>query len=279
MKKTNRRIFLKATGLTMAGAAAFPLMSSAGKVNKSTSNLKLGLASYTFRKFNLDDTLNYCTRVGLKYICLKSMHLPLDSTPEKINEVRDLIKSKGITLYGGGVIYMSSKDQVDQAFEYAKNAGMSVMVGVPDYDLLDYSEEKVKKYDIKLAIHNHGPNDKHYPGPGSVYERVKDRDKRMGLCMDIGHTARMGLDPATEAKKYFDRLFDCHLKDVTSATNEGQSLEVGRGVIDIPKFLGFMQKNNFQGVLSFEHEKDGDDPMPGLCESVGYARGVLATLA
>ena len=101
----------------------------------------------------------------------------------------------------------------------------------------------------------------------------------MGLCMDIGHTARMGDGPATEAKKYFDRLFECHVKDETKMVKDGQPTELGHGVIDIPKFLGFMQKHKYQGVLSFEYEKDGDDPMPGLCESVGYARGVLAALA
>ena len=157
MKNTDRRTFIKAAGLTMTGAAALPFLAKAGKMVKSPEGVKLGLASYTFRKFSLPQTLDYCSRINLKYLSLKSMHLPLDSTPEKISEVKEMINAKGINLHSVGVIYMKDKGEVDQAFEYAKNAGVGVIVGVPDHELLDYTEGKVKSYNIKMAIHNHGP--------------------------------------------------------------------------------------------------------------------------
>ena len=239
---------------------------------------ELGLASYTLRKFPLDETLAMTNQVGLKNICFKSMHLPLDSSKEQIAETLAKVKAAGLNLYAGGVISMKTPEQVDHAFEYAKAAGMSVIVGVPMPDVLPLVDEKVKEYDIKVAIHNHGPGDKTYPTPESIIEKVKDLDKRIGLCMDIGHTVRIGADPIADAKRFADRLLDVHVKDVTAAAKEGKTLEIGRGIIDIPGFLRTLIEINYSGIASFEYEKDPDDPLAGLAESVGYVRGVLASM-
>ncbi len=173
---------------------------------------------------------------------------------------------------------MGNQSQVHQAFDYAKAAGMKVIVGVPIPELLPLVDKKVKEYDIKVAIHNHGPGDKVYPTPASVYERVRDLDKRIGLCNDIGHTIRAGSDPAVSAKKFADRLLDIHIQDVSEAAAKGHGVEIGRGVIDVPKFLKMLVKIKYSGIVSFEYEKDADDPMAGLAESVGYIRGVLAAI-
>jgi len=282
-KEQSRRQFIKvasigaAVSLTGASSALGQVRGSAPR-QAAKQRFKLGLASYTLRKFNLDDTLAMTKRVGLKYICFKSMHLPLDSTPAQIRSVVAKVKEAGLILYGGGVIYMRNKEQVNQAFDYAKAAGMKVIVGAPTPELLPLVDEKVKEYDIKVAIHNHGPGDKVYPTPASVYERVKDLDKRIGLCNDIGHTTRIGSDLAVSIEKFADRLLDVHIKDVSEATAKGHSVEIGRGVIDIPKFLKTLIKIQYSGVVSFEYEKDADDPLAGLAESVGYVRGVMAAI-
>ena len=239
---------------------------------------KLGVASYTFRKFKLDETLAMTKKVGLKYICFKSFHLALDSTPAEIKDVVAKVKDAGLELYGGGVIYMNTEAEVNQAFDYAKAAGMEVIVGVPKPELLKLVDKKVKEYDIKVAIHNHGPGDKTYPTPGSAYEKIKNLDKRIGLCNDIGHTQRVGVDPSVSAGKYADRLLDVHLKDVSAATAQGREVEVGRGVIDIPGFLKTLIKINYAGIVAFEYEKDPENLLPGLAESVGYVKGVLAAI-
>lgn len=240
--------------------------------------LKLGLASYTLRKFNLDQTLAMTKQVGLKYIALKDFHLPLDSSTEHIKEVIRKVKNTGLDLYGGGVIYMKSEDQVRRAFEYAKAAGMSTIIGVPSHNLLPLVDRMVKQYNIKVGIHNHGPGDKVYPTAAAAYEKIRNLDKRIGLCNDIGHTCRAGVDPSTSLEKYADRLHDVHIKDVSEATAKGHGVEVGRGVIDIPKVLRTLIKIDYTGIVSFEYEKNANDPMPGLAESVGYARGVLASI-
>jgi inosose dehydratase len=141
--------------------------------------------SYTLRKFDLEQTLTMTKRVGLNNIALKSYHLPLGSGTKKIGEIAKQVRSAGLNLYGGGVIYMKNEAEVNRAFEYAEAAGMQTIIGVPEPKLLPLVNEKVEQYHIKVAIHNHGPGDKRYPTPDSAYEKIKNLDKRIGICNDI----------------------------------------------------------------------------------------------
>ena len=236
------------------------------------------MASYTFREFPLEETLKMTKRLGLERIAFKDFHLSLESTDEEIKAVAEKTRAAGLDLYGCGVVYMQTEDDVERAFQYAKTAGMRIIIGVPNPDLLNMVNNMVNKYNIKVAIHNHGPDDKLYPTPESAYVRIKNLDPRIGLCIDIGHTQRAGVDPSESTLKYADRLHDVHIKDVTVATKEGGTIEIGHGVIDIPKFLRTLIKLNYKGSVSFEFEKDGKDPLPGVAESVGYVRGVLASI-
>jgi sugar phosphate isomerase/epimerase len=145
-------------------------------------------------------------------------------------------------------------------------------------DVLPLVNEKVKQFQIAVAIHNHGPGDKVYPTPESIYKKVEKLDPRIGLCIDIGHTLRIGADPVADAERFADRLLDLHIKDVSAAAPEGQTVEIGRGVIDIPALLRTLIKVKYSRVASFEHEKDENDPLAGLAESVGYIRGALAAI-
>ncbi len=277
----NRRNFLKAAGIGVA-AATIPGMTNASVIASSgkitAADIKLGVASYSLRNFSQEEALDMTARCGINRICFKSMHLPLDSDAETIRKTVALCKEKGITLYGGGVIYMKSREEVDQAFDYAKAAGMEMIVGVPNHDLLDYVEEKIKTYDIKLAIHNHGPGDLVYPSAESAYVLIKDRDKRMGLCIDIGHTKRINRDPEQDLKDFFDRVFDVHIKDVTKAAADGETCIIGRGVINFPSFIKAVIELGYQGTLALEYEADARDPLPGMMESFGYVKGVLSTM-
>lgn len=289
-EKQTRRRFLQLAGVGAAASLA-QVGSSFGRDQQPRGKrrtpsrraakrlFELGLASYTLRKFKLDETLAMTKRLELKYICFKSFHLPLESTEAEIKQVVARVKEAGLTLYGGGVISMKKEAEVHRAFDYAKAAGMKVIIGVPSPELLPLVNEKVQEYDIKVAIHNHGPTDKLYPTPASAYERIKDLDKRIGLCNDIGHTQRAGVDPSVSARKFADRLLDVHMKDVSAATAKGHGVEIGRGVIDIPRFLRTLLQIKYAGIVAFEYEKDADDPLAGLAESVGYVRGVLAAIS
>ena len=278
MKRLTRRGFIRST---QAGAVAATLpFLSAGTAQQPAKKIAfaLGMASYTYRAFDLDAAIAMTRRLDLKRISLKSVHLPLDAAPDALAAARAKVEGAGISLYSGGVIYMTNEAEVRQAFAYAKGAGMGMIIGAPNPELLGAAEAEVKEKDIRLAIHNHGPTDKLFPTPESVYEKIRGLDKRIGLCIDIGHTQRSGLDPAGSAERCFDRLLDVHIKDVTASTVQGGPVEMGRGVIHIPQFLRTLIRLGYTGTLSLEYEKDEKDPLPGAAESIGYVRGVLASL-
>ncbi len=281
MNDHSRRDFVRLTTLTAALGAvpgAARALASPAPVPAAKVPFDIGIASYTFRSFPLDQAIAMTARLGVKKITLKDMHLPMAITPEEMAAARAKLKAAGIELSSCGVVYMKSEDEVNKAFAYAQLAGISMMVGVPDAPLLPLAEKKVKETGIALAIHNHGPNDERYPSPESAYRPIEKMDRRMGLCIDVGHTQRLGLDPAAEVEKYFDRLLDVHIKDVSSADAKGTTVEIGRGVIDTPKLLKTLVKLGYSKTIHFEHEKDGKDPFPGVAESVGFVRGVLATI-
>jgi inosose dehydratase len=280
MTTPTRRGFLKAAAATAAGGALPAAGAYAAPAGAADANVgfDLGMASYTLRAFPLDQAIAMTTRLRLKKITLKDFHLPMAITPEEMASVQARLKAAGLQLSSCGVVYMTTEDEVNRAFAYAKLAGIKMMVGVPETPLMDLAERKVKELDISLAIHNHGPTDKRFPSPESAYTLIRNRDTRMGLCIDVGHTQRLGLDPAGEVERFFDRLLDVHIKDVSSADAKGTTVEIGAGVIDIPKLLKTLARLKYKGTLHFEHEKDEKDPFPGVAESVGYVRGVLAAL-
>jgi sugar phosphate isomerase/epimerase len=156
---------------------------------------------------------------------------------------------------------------------------MATIVCSPEPDAMDLVEKMVKEFDQRVAIHNHGPTDKNgFPSPLDVLRVVKDRDARMGVCMDVGHTVRIGEDPVPVIEKCAGRLYEFHMKDVTAATAKGGSIEVGKGVIDIVAVLKTLLKIKYPYHVALEYEANGDAPMPGVLESFAYMRGVLAAL-
>jgi sugar phosphate isomerase/epimerase len=289
MKKITRRAFVRGSMGALGGAAIMGHpRSGAGRTSPnerlpgralspaSYGRFELGLASYTFREFDLDSTLAMAGRVGLVRIAIKSVHLPLESSEAEIRSAAAKIRAAGLVPYGCGVVYMTTEAEVDQAFAYARAGGMEVIIGVPGHELLGRAERGVRETGIKLAVHNHGPGDLIYPTPASVLDRVKNMDPRVGVCLDIGHCQRSGIDPSEAAVACGPRLLDVHLKDVTAPTRDGTAVEAGRGVIDLPRFLRTLAAMDYRGTAAFEYEKDGEDPLPGLAESVGYVRGILA---
>jgi inosose dehydratase len=152
-----------------------------------------------------------------------------------------------------------------------------MIIGVPYPEVLSYVNEKVQEYNIRLAIHNHGPGDDLYPSAESAFNRIKNLDKRIGLCVDIGHTKRINRNPEKDVEDYFERVFDIHIKDVTAATAEGDTCIIGRGVINFVPFLKKLKELNYQGTLALEYEADENDPLPGMMESFGYVKGIMAS--
>ena len=264
----------QATASPAAGPARNPLPAT-----NRWRGLKAGVASYTLRKLSLDDAIQAIRRVGLHYVSIKDFHLPLDSTAEQRRAVAAKFKAAGITpLSCGNVTMQNDAADVRRAFEYARDTGLPTIVCNPHPDSMPILDAMVKEFDIKLAIHNHGPEDKRFPSPYDVWKAVEKYDRRIGLCIDVGHTARAGVDPAEAVRKCHPRLYDLHMKDIDSTAPEGRTIEGGRGVLDMGSVLSALLEVRYPHLMSFEYEKDENDPVPGLSETVGYTKGLLARM-
>jgi sugar phosphate isomerase/epimerase len=277
----SRRRFLG----TAAAAAAWtslgrvPGAESAPLAGRSGGRLKLGLASYSMREFPLDQALAWAKLMGVTYMTFKDVHIPRTDAPEATRALRAKIEAAGITIMGGGTITIPNDPaKIKKEFEYAKNAGFPLIFVDPDPGALDTLEEMAKTYDIRVAIHNHGPENKNWPRPQDAYAAVKSRDKRLGLCIDIGHTLRTGTDPVQACRECRDRLYDMHVKDLAVKTAKESQVEVGRGVIDFPGLFKTLIEIGYQGQVGLEYEIKSKDPLPGMIESMAYMRGVLAAI-
>ncbi len=281
----NRRRFLQGTllsPLAISAVTGLPRVAR-GAVTKEPGDpfrdLKFGIASYTLRNFNLEQAIAMTRQAGVQHITLKDVHLPMRSSPTERKQAKASIEAAGLKLMGGGVIYMKNDEaEIKAAFDYARDAGMPVIVCSPDPAALGIVEEMAKSYDLRIAIHNHGPGDQKYPSPLDVLRLIKDRDSRMGICIDVGHTVRIGQDPVAVIEQCADRLYDFHMKDVTEATPKGGATEVGKGVIDIVGVLRTLLKIKFSGHVALEYEINAEKPMPGVLESFAYMRGVMAAI-
>ncbi len=279
----NRRRFLQ-TGLVGSTVltAALPtrLLAAVTKTEHDPfDGLKVGVTSYSLRNFTLDQAIAMTKQVGVKYISLKDVHLPLKSTRAERQEARRKIEAAGLVLMGGGVIYLGTQaDEIQNAFEYARDAGIPTIICAPDPAGLDTVEKMAKEFDIRVAIHNHGPGDNRYPSPLDVLKLVQDRDAHLGICMDVGHTVRLGEDPVPVMRQCASRLYDFHIKDVTAATARGGPIAVGRGVIDIVAVLKSLVALKYPDHVALEYEANAAAPLPGIIESFAYMRGVLAAM-
>ena len=239
--------------------------------------MKVGVASYTLRKMPLEEAIKAIRRVGLRYVSIKDVHLALKSTADERRAVAKQFLDAGITPLSCGNVGMKNDEaNIRQAFEYARDTGLPTIVCAPDPDSLPILDRMVKEFDIRIAIHNHGPEDKRFPSPYDVWKAVQPFDKRVGLCIDIGHSARAGAEPAEAILKCRERLYDCHFKDINSTMPKGAPVECGRGVLDLKAVVKALLEIKYSHLIGFEYEKDADDPLPGLAESVGYLRGLFA---
>ena len=286
-----RRSFIKATstGLIAASMVSMSPRSSHAQETAVTGNPKdtfrLGIAGYSFNKFKLEQALEMIKKVDVHYLCIKDFHLSMKSTDEEIAAFHEKCKAFGVTGYAVGPIYMGTEQAVDESFAYAKRVGVKLIVGVPHKEvdkkkvespeLLKYVEGKVKEYDIKYAIHNHGPDNLPYSNAECIMNYIKDLDPRIGMCLDIGHNMRTGADPVADMEKYASRIYDVHIKNITSPDKQGKGIELPRGILDLPAFVRMLRKVKYSGVCSLEYEKDMNDPLAGIAESIGYFRGIM----
>ncbi|MGD1063369.1 MAG: sugar phosphate isomerase/epimerase family protein [Terracidiphilus sp.] len=277
----SRRSFLQSSTLAAASAAlvsAAPAQAQATPASGKPSPIRLGLASYTFRNFTRAQMIGFMRQLNLFDLNCKDVkdHLPMDPALEAA-ALADYAAA-GIRLHAAGTIYFPKDDDADirSKFEYCKRAGIGVIVaGDPTPESLKWIERFVKEYDIRLAIHNHGPEDKFFPSPFDVLKVVKDMDPRIGCCIDVGHAARAGTDLVEAIHATGSRLYDMHVKDLTSFLSKESQVPVGEGILPFREMFEALIKIDYKGFVDLEYEIHPDDPMPGVIESFAFMRGVL----
>jgi sugar phosphate isomerase/epimerase len=274
---TTRRGWLVSAAAT-GFVAAVGTDAAAQEYRVAGADLKLGIASYSFRKFSRAEAIRMAKKLDTPYLNVKDFHLALDSTPEQIDAARQEFASAGLILVGIGNVGFAKDDDTDirRKFQYAKQLGVPLMVCAPTLVTLPKLEPYVKEFDIKIAIHNHGPEDKIFPTPQSVLKEVQNMDPRCGLCIDVGHTARTGVDVVEAIAEAGPRLLDMHVKDLADLTAKESQVPVGNGKIPLPQIFRQLIKMKYHGSVNLEYEIEESNPLPGMEVSMAYMRGVLA---
>lgn len=278
---TSRRSFLGAAG-GIVGLSAAGVTPASAKIEPEPWGIKLGIASYSFRLFDRAKAIEMAKALQTPWLSVKDVHAKIGSSREELEAARAEFVAAGLKVTSGGNVDMTkAKTAADLRvlFEYAKNLGLPMMVCAPTHENVAMLDPLVKEYNIRIAIHNHGPEDKHFPTPQSVLEVVRKMDPRCGLCMDIGHSARTGVDVVKTIAEAGTRLLDMHVKDLADLTQKDSQCDVGDGAMPFPAIFKQLKKMKYQGCVNLEYEINGKDPMPGMQRSFSYMRGVLAGLA
>ena len=283
MKQTlSRRTFVQSGALIAAACATsgtIPSFAQPSTADGKPSPVHLGLASYTFRNFTRAQLISFMKQLNVTDLNAKDVkdHLPMDPA-EEAKALADYAAA-GIKLHAAGAIYFRQDEDADirSKFEYCKRAGIPVIVaGDPTPETLPRIEKFVKEYDIRIAIHNHGPEDKVWPSPLDILKDVKSMDPRIGCCIDVGHTVRAGTDVVQAIHEVGSRLYNMHIKDLTDFQSKESQVAVGEGIMPIRGIFEALIATNYKGYVDLEYETHGDDPMPGVIESFAYMRGILA---
>jgi len=241
---------------------------------------KLGVASYSLRNFSRQQAIEMTRALGVRFINFKSVHLAYDAPPEEFARARAELNAAGLQLVGGGMITfdVDTDDGVKKYFDYARAAGMPVIVCTCKASMLPRIEKFVRQYDIKIAIHNHGPEDPNFPSPYDVLKAVKGMDPRIGLCIDWGHTVRAGADPVRATADAGARVIDMHAKDLRDFSSVDSQCVVGEGKMPVADIFRQLRAIRYQGYVNLEYEIEADNPLPGMKQSFSYMRGVISGL-
>ena len=275
-----RRNLLHSTALA-AAATALPSFADPKPETTQPAPFRLGLCSYTFRNFTRAQMIPFLKQLRITELNAKDAkdHLPTDPAQEDA-AVADY-KANGIHLHAAGAIYFRKNEDADvrAQFDYVKRAGIPVIVGGdPTPDTLPRIEEFAREYDIRIAIHNHGPEDKLWPSPLDILKDIRTLDPRIGCCIDVGHTVRAGTDVVEAIHAAGPRLFNMHMKDLASFTDKESQVAVGQGKMPVRAIFQALIAIRYQGFVDLEYEINADDPMPGVIESIAYQRGILTGL-
>src|SRR5436190_10322550 len=262
----SRRTFLCGAAAG-AAACALPLRLHA---QEAYGGFHMGLQTYTLRDFNFDQTLGHLKDLGLKYAQFFSKQLPITDDKAKIDEAKEKMKAAGVQILSWGVQgFTKNVDNTKKAFEFAKAMGFSVYSASPSADSFESLASLTKEYGIKIAIHNHGPDDKTYGRLEQVQKAVEKWPVEIGACIDTGHVLRSGENPIDWIKALGPRVHDVHLKDFSDAKTEHI---LGKGKLDVVGVLKALKDVKFPGILAIEYELNEKNPIADVKEGLAVIR-------
>lgn len=272
-ESTTRRGFITSA----AALAAAPSASAVTKRRRHWGDVTLAVATYSLRKFSRAQAIAIIKDLGIAAINVKAFHMPYYLSKKDLAAARAEFEKAGLKIVSGGNISLHKDDEEDVRYHlaYARNAGFPIVVCAPTHNNLPLIEKYAIEYDLKIAIHNHGPEDAFYAAPSDVLKRVKNMDPRMGLCIDVGHTVRTGADVIEEIEAAEGRIHDFHIKDLASFTDKRSQVEVGEGKMPVAAIFHTLKRMKYAGAVGLEYEINAEAPQAGMAQSFAYMRGVL----
>ncbi len=269
--------------MTMAGGMAMALTFDGETMaaDAATQEIRLGVCTYSLHNFQRNMAISMIKQLGTPYVSVKDFHIPYTVTPQEAAKAKSDFEKAGLTIVSGGVMPLDDENPsgLRRYFEYARLCGMPMITAAPTHRVLGEVEKLARGFNVKVAIHNHGPEDKNFPTPQSVLEAVKGMDPRCGLCMDLGHSLRTGADVVQSIIEAGPRLLDMHMKDLRSASEKSSQCDVGQGIMPVVAIFKQLKKMKYPGYVNLEYEINSDNPLPGMASSLAYMRGVLAGMA
>ena len=269
------------TALTVLGLAS---------VASAAVPYKLGIAGWSYYRTPFKWALGITEAAGCHYLCHKDFFLPYTATDAQIAAYKADLAAHGISTFATGPLYASDEETLKKQFEFAKKLGVTTLIGVPfelggkdgkerleSDKMLDLVEKYVKRYDMRYAIHNHGPDmPRLYPTADSVWKRIAKRDRRIGLCLDVAHHARSGGDPVAAIRMCQGRIYDVHLHNCYLGKGNGyQGARTPDGDVKLPEIMKALAEYGFDGVAHLEYSRDYDNNLLGIVESIAYLKGCM----
>jgi inosose dehydratase len=272
---TSRRDFLALSAAAVgAGLAPSALQRAFGAPAATAGHIPLGVQSYTLRDFPVDKAIQTAKDVAFEHIEFFGSHFPTNSSDQKIEAMKSKMSGLGMRISAHGVNGFGKDHEANRRlFVFAKKAGIKNLSADPSEDSFDSLDKLVAEFDIRIAIHNHGPGAR-YDKIADVLKVIKGRDQRIGACADLGHYIRSGEDPIKAITLLEGRLYGIHLKDFAEPKKDAKGVILGKGHLDVVGVYRALKKVNFplDGALSIEYEENASNPVPDVTECVAIAR-------
>jgi sugar phosphate isomerase/epimerase len=289
MSNYDRRQFMSqvasaaAAGIAAAGLVpATPVICNALAAEApQAARLKLGIQLYSLRGFPVEQALQHAKELGFEQVEFYSGMLPLDASGDEIAAMKQRVADLGMTISAHGVNGFGKDAAANRkAFEFAKALGIRNITADPDPASFDSLNELVQEFDIRIAIHNHGPRHR-YNKAVDVLGAIEGRDERIGACADLGHYIRSGERPVDVIRLLKGRLYGIHLKDFAEMKEDVKGVVLGRGHLNVPAVFDALLKAGFpaDGALSLEYEENPENPIADIRECVAVAKKALSELS